>query len=346
MDAQAAEALLLWAEDARTRLTGLHAKLVFTEISEQYDALKSALQWFVHNDRPDQARRLVTSLVPFWMATKRLDEGTASLEAAVSMNGGAESHRGRALFDAGYLAFWKGDYDRSSSLQNEALALGRKNNDPTVTALALAGLARIALGTDVSQARELCREAIALTEGTHDRLGRSSAMHVLGVAAQMAGDLQEAREVMSQRIAMAEEQGHFAIISSEAGNLSMVERQLGNLERAEALGRQALDIDVKRGDQMAIAWKVNGLAAVAAARGQFVRAATLIGIADATMLAAGGAWPPDEKQQYDGTVAALTGALDTANVERARATGSSMSMPAAVAFALGSDTTKPQDEND
>ena len=171
MDAQAAESLLIWAEDARTRLTGLHAKPVFADISAQYDALTSALQWFIHNGQADRARRLVTSLVPFWMATKRLDEGIASVDAALSMNGGDESQRGRALFDAGYLTFWKGDYDRSSSLQREALALGRKTSDPTVTALALAGLARIALRTDVSQARELCREAIAVTDGTSDRLG-------------------------------------------------------------------------------------------------------------------------------------------------------------------------------
>jgi hypothetical protein len=38
--------------------------------------------------------------------------------------------------------------------------------DPTVTALALSGLARIALRTmDVAEAHRLCREALALTEG-------------------------------------------------------------------------------------------------------------------------------------------------------------------------------------
>ena len=88
-------------------------------------------------------------------------------------------------------------------------------------------------------------------------------MHVLGVAAQMAGDLLEARDLMSQRIAIGRETGNFATVSSEAGNLSMVERQLGNLDRAEALAREALDIDCRRGDDMSVPWKVNGLAAVA-----------------------------------------------------------------------------------
>jgi hypothetical protein len=107
----------------------------------------------------------------------------------------------------------------------------------------LVGLARIALRTDVAEARRLCREAIAITDGTDDRSGRSSAMHVLGVAAQMAGDFLEARTVMSARIALAREMNNLATISSEAGNLSMVERQLGNLDEAEALAREALDIE-------------------------------------------------------------------------------------------------------
>ena len=37
------------------------------------------------------------------------------------MPGGDDAHRGRALFDAGYLSFWQGDDERSSSRQNEAL---------------------------------------------------------------------------------------------------------------------------------------------------------------------------------------------------------------------------------
>jgi hypothetical protein len=54
-------------------------------------------------------------------------------------------------------------------------------------ALALVGLARIALRShDVDGARHICHEALAVTEGTDDRSGCSGAMHVLGVAAEMA----------------------------------------------------------------------------------------------------------------------------------------------------------------
>jgi hypothetical protein len=173
-----------------------------------------------------------------------------------------------------------------------------------------------------------------VTDGTEDRIGRSSAMHVLAVAAQMAGDLIEAGDLMRQRIAIGRETGNFATISSEAGNLSMVERQLGHLDEAEALAREALEIDYRRGDAMSLPWKVNGLAAVAADRGEVVRAATLIGIADGALAAAHGAWPPDERDQYERTVALLLGAMPPAQFDHARAEGRAMDIADAIAFAL------------
>ena len=209
---------------------------MFGQFEQQYADLLTAMQWFIEHGRTDESLRLASSLVTFWMATKRLAEG----------------------------------------------------------------LARIALRShDFDAARRLCREALAVTEGTDDPSGHSSAMHVLGVAAQMAGDFLEARAVMSQRIARARERGNLAPVSSEAGNLSMVERQLGNLDAAEALAREALDIDFRRADELSIPWKVNAMAAVAKDRGEFDRAAALLGVADATMAASGGAWPPDELVHYE-----------------------------------------------
>lgn len=337
MDAQTATSLLTLAESVGPTLRGPEAKAVLAQFEQQYGELLTAMRWFIDQGRADESLRLASSLVAFWMATKRLEEGSGWFDQALALPGGGDAHRGRALFDAGYLAFWMGDDQRAASLQYRAVELGRQTNHPTVTALALVGLARIALRLhDVDAARRLCREALAVTEGTDDRSGRSSAMHVLGVAAQMAGDFLEAREVMSQRIALAREMGNLATVSIESGNLSMVERQLGNLEKAETLAYEALEIDFRRADELSIPWKVNALAAVAKDRGEFDRAAALIGIADATMEASGGAWPPDELVHYEQTVAALAKAMGSAEFERLRAWGHSMTTPEGVNFALGS----------
>ncbi|HKQ18626.1 MAG TPA: tetratricopeptide repeat protein [Candidatus Eisenbacteria bacterium] len=335
MNEQSAESLLDLAESVGPGLRGPEAKGLFDQIAHHYEDMLVAIQWFIANGRTSESLRLATSLVPFWMASKRLGEGSACLDRVLAAPGGDDAHRGRALFDAGYLAFWQGDDERSSELQSRAVEIGRRAKSHTVTALALVGLARIALRTNANEARKLCREALAITEGTADRDGRSSAMHVLAVAAQMAGDLQEARAVMRRRIELARETGNLATIGIESNNLSMVERQLGNVEEAEALAREALEISYRRGDGMAIPWNLNQLAAATASRGESGRAATMIGAADAAMEAAGGAWPPDELVHYNNTVAALTGAMGPSEFERVRATGRSMTTREAVGFALG-----------
>jgi len=151
----------------------------------------------------------------------------------------------------------------------------------------------------------------------------------------MQGDLLEARDLQSERIRLAREMGNIATVGYESGNLSMVERQLGNLDRAEALARDALTIYDQRDDNWAIPLGLSGLAAIAAARGETERAATLVGAAEALIAAAGMGWPPDEIVQYEGTVATLTERMGTADYERVRDAGRSLTARAAVDVALG-----------
>jgi hypothetical protein len=93
------------------------------------------------------------------------------------------------LYEAGMLAFWQGADEDACSLHGRSLQLARRLGDPTTIALALCGLARVALREDLDWARTLCEEALQTVEATDDRLGRANALHVLGVAAQMRGDL-------------------------------------------------------------------------------------------------------------------------------------------------------------
>ena len=200
---------------------------------------------------------------------------------------------------------------------------------------ALGGLARVALRTDVAEGRRLAREALAVSEAAGDAPGRSNAIHLLGVGAQIAGDLPEARDWMTQRLALVRATGNELLIASEACNLSMVERQLGDLEAAEALAREALEIEERSGDQFTTPFAFSGLAAIATERGQHERAATLVGAAEAIMEAQGMAWPPDERPHYERLLTVLPEAMGGQSFEQARATGRSMAIGDAVALALG-----------
>lgn len=334
MDALTATALLDLAEDVGPRLRGLDAKALFERLAQRHDELLVAMRWFLDEGRTDDALRLGSALAPFWTANKLLDEGSACLERALAAPGGSGALRGQAFFDQGLLVFWTGDDDRAATLHRRALEIGREIGEPTVIAQALTGLARVALRADVAAARDLCREALAVTEGTTDRLGRSNAMHVLGVAAQMAGDFTEARTFMTARIDLAEQLGNMLAVAAECGNLSMVERQLGNLDRAEELAHEALEIIYRRGDGWALPYALSGLAAVATDRGAFERAAILLGAAEAMIAAAASDWPPDERPHYERMLAALPAGMGPVAFDRARATGRAMTPPEAVTVAL------------
>ena len=160
MDARTAESLLDVAEVAGAGLRGLDSKALFAQLEERHDELLAAMQWFLDQGRTDEAIRLARSLALFWMGTGRLDEGVEWFDRVLSSPGGEEANRGRGCIEAGFLVFWKGADDRASTLFGQALETGRRIDDPTLTALALTGLARIALRSDIAEAQRLCREAL------------------------------------------------------------------------------------------------------------------------------------------------------------------------------------------
>ena len=147
------------------------------------------------------------------------------------------------------------------------------------------------------------------------------------MALQLSGDLEGAREnVMAERLRHAREAGNDFVVFIESANLSMVERKLNNLDAAERLSREALRIVVRKNDQMAIPWVVNGLAAVTAAKGKIERAALLLAIAESLLARAGGEWPADEREQTEGTLAAVSAALPPAELDRLRADAAAMNL--------------------
>lgn len=335
VDGPAAEVLLGLGERAGPGLAGLDRKSLLVQLEERHGDLLAAMQWFLDQGRTDEALRMARGLAPFWTASGRLDEGSRWFSQVLDAGGGADANRGRACFEAGLVEFWRGADDSAVALHRQAAEIGRRIGDQTVTALALTGLARVALRPgDVTGARRLCREALAVSEGSDDPLGRASALHVLGVAAQMTGDWAEARQFMTQRMALARELGQYASIAAEASNLSMVELQLGHLGQAEALAREALEIDVRRDDEWAIPYSLMRLVQVAAGRGELERAAALLGAVEAMMSAQGAVWPPDERPHYERTVAQLTEAMGSAQFETTRADGRTLGMQEAIGLGV------------
>jgi non-specific serine/threonine protein kinase len=335
MDAPTAESLLQLAEEASAGATGPNAKASLARLDQRLDELLTAIAWFVEAGRTDEALRLASSLYRFWITKQRFDEGAVWFDRVLTAPGGDDRLRGKASLHAGFMPFWLGDDERAAELFGASLEIGRRLGDLPMVSQALGGLSRVALRTDVAEGRRLAREALTVSEAAADEPGRSNALHLLGVGAQIAGDLPEARDWMTQRLALVRSMGNEFLVASEASNLSMVERQLGNLDGAEALARETLEIGQRIGDEFTRPFAIAGLAAIARERGAFERAATLVGAAEAMMEAQHLAWPPDERPHYEHLLATLPEALGAEGFDQARSRGRSMSASEAVTFALG-----------
>ena len=335
MDRPTAESLLAFAEQTSSDLDGLDRSVVFAALEGRHDELLAAIQWFVDQQRTDDALRTARALAGFWTASGKLEEGSKWLTRALALPGGTDGHRATASFEAGIIDFWLGADERARALHTEALTIGRQMRDGNIVALALTGLARLALRSDdVEQARTLCREALEASQSTADPTGRANALHVLGVAAQMAGDLDEARTFMNERMDLARRMGKFGGLAVEAANLAMVEHQLGHIDRAHSLARESLEIAVRREDEWMFPYLLSRLAAVATARDQLTLGATLIGAAEKMMSTQGTAWPPDERPHYEQTVTTLKAGLGAKDFETASDRGRALSTKEAVRQAL------------
>ena len=335
MDGPTATSLLAFAEAAHPAIRGAEAKSTLAEVDARYRDLRAAIDWFVESNATDEALRLVNALFPFWIEKQRFDEGWDAYGRALGGATADSTLRAAAWINAGFMPFWSGDDDRASDAFSRGLVMSRELGDPSLEARALGGLVRVAMRADVEEGRRLAHEQLALSDAAGNLAGRSDALHLLGVGAQIAGDLAEARSWMGQRLALVREQNNETLIASEVGNLSMVERQLGNLAEAEALVREALEIAERRGDEFMKPFALSGFAAIATERGEYVRAATLVGAAETIMAAQNMAWPPDEKPHYERMLEILPEQMGAAEFEGARAAGRSMATTDAVIFALG-----------
>ncbi len=334
MDTTRAEALLTLAEEAGVASRGPDPKSALDRLEREYDDLLAALQWFIDQGRTDEALRLANSLYRFWITKQRFEEGARWFGRALASPDADERLRGQAHINAGFMPFWMGQDDQAAELFEQGLEMARRLADQPMISQALGGLARVALRNDVAEGRRIAREALDVSVAADDEAGRSNALHLLGVGAQIAGDLPEAKEWMTQRLALVRTQGNQFLVASEAGNLSMVERQLGNLDAAESLSRESLQISDSIGDRFNTPFVFSGLASIATERGDVVRAATLVGAAEALMEAQHMAWPPDERPHYERLLADLPNTMGVDAFERTRAAGRSMATADAVHLAL------------
>ncbi|MEJ2305781.1 MAG: LuxR C-terminal-related transcriptional regulator, partial [Anaerolineales bacterium] len=170
---------LTFAEDAQRGLTGADQKSWLQRLEREQDNLRAALHWAIERSEVEFAQRMAGALQPFWFRRGRWSEGRRWLEDSLAMESSStlnQSIRANALYGAGKLARFQGDFAHARVLCEQSLEIYRTLADQTGVLKTLAQLCRITrFQVDQKAMKAFMTEAASLIETLPDNVVKGEA---------------------------------------------------------------------------------------------------------------------------------------------------------------------------
>jgi ATP/maltotriose-dependent transcriptional regulator MalT len=254
-----------------------------------------------------------------------------------------------ALNSLGMLAVAQGDNQRARALLEENLAVLKDLEDEGDTttamkrfhALNLLGILAVNEEGDCARGAALWEESLALAREEGNTFLVGTMLSNLGYVALLRGDNDWAATLCEEALAVAHELGSSGveIVPEALVNLGLAASGRGDNERAAASFKEALSASQETGRMPTVINTLEGMASLAEAQGEAVRAARLWGAAEAAREDTGMALPPIERTLHEPYLAAARSRLRERQWEDALAEGRAMSLEEAVEYALSKEET-------
>jgi predicted ATPase/class 3 adenylate cyclase len=204
----------------------------------------------------------------------------------------------------------QGNLKLSIPLMKRSLALARQINGTVSTILALCQLGyQLGAAGDREQQAALLAEGLALARDIGYKAGIMTALSYLAQAAQHRGDLFQAEQYARECLSLVRETGKIRNITFVLYTLGCIVRDQGDLAEATRLFEEGFALAQKIHYRLYIGWNLIGLATVAAAAHNPMRAARLFGAAEG-MLDNEMAANADMRSSYERYVNAVRSQLD------------------------------------
>jgi predicted ATPase/DNA-binding CsgD family transcriptional regulator len=238
------------------------------------------------------------------------------------------------------VAMEEGDPERATALSEESLELSRQANEVQGTVWSLLILAIAAtLRADYERAERLYAEGLSLAQELNSAYARFLYFENWGWTALLRGDPARATLLIEEAVGLAGERkrGFMGLLSRPLDNLGWAALVGGELGRAKAQFAENLARSKVRGDKRTLLMSLEGLACVAEAEGEDLRAGRLFGTAKALMGAIGYRLAPQEMAVLEPYRASVRSRLGEADWEKSLAEGGAMGLDQAAAYALSKE---------
>ena len=264
---------------------------------------RRALTWFRATGDATDSARIVGALQPLWTANP--SEGRAILDAVLAETEIPDDVRGGVLYGASDVAAYQDDRASQKRYLEEARPLYERLGDRRRLAEVLLGLAQTAIiwERDFDGARTLLRESREIATEIDDRFLLARASQDEAHIPLYQGDFASAERLFEEALRRAREVDAARLVKVGIYNIGLAVLEQGQLDRATSLFRESLSVGNDLSPFVASA-AIEGLAAVAVARGGAATAARLLGAAEEWRRTTGFGTDPFDSARADRTAAA------------------------------------------
>jgi predicted ATPase/class 3 adenylate cyclase len=286
------------AERANERLTGPTELAALERLEAEHNNLRAALSWSLDSqpagpagdaERAAAGLRLAQALASFWYRHGHATEGRRWLPRAIDLaakDGGAPL--ARLSHGLGMLLVQQSEFEQGLGLFERSLAIWRDLGDRTQQARELTSLGgAYRLLDDLDTARSLLEDGVALCRESGSEIWLANALTVLGGVESAAGNFDRATQALQEAITIGRKQGNTLHVALGQQSLAVNCLLAGRATEARDVLSGILGYIVSSGDTQ---WLIDALevsAAIAAELGDCLRAARLVGAAQAVRQVAG-----------------------------------------------------------
>lgn len=330
-----AEFFVELAATAEPLLQGPESELWLSNLEEEHDNLRAAMNWGLEAD-PEKAVRLAVAVRNYWLVKSHLTEGFGWLRAASEAAFEPEpALRFKLLNGLGLAARFRGDFDTARRAYEQGLAAGIEAGDRAGTALSNRGLGLVAMQQgDLDAAKVYFDAGLAISRELADKYGIAMSLSFLGDLARTEGRYADARPNFVEAVGLFRELENTTALSDSLNNLGATMVCLGQADEAFDLFAEALRSAQKLSNRITISCSLDGFAAIAAAGGDLKRAAQLAAAADNLRNIIGYKIEPAESGFRETYMREVTAGLSSSDFAALSRDGSEMLFEDAIALAL------------
>ena len=305
-------------------------------LADEHGQLRAALEFSADTPGEELAGlRLAADLWLYWQARGQVGEGRRWLTRLLAKCAEPTATRAKGLAVAGYLAAVQADPAAATPLLQEAHTVATALDEPGTAAFATQYLGLVELFSgNYDSADRLLRTAKADRRRLGEDRFAAFAMADVGAAAFFRGDYDTAGTAFTESLVL-NSGGDPWTRSHALWGLGLVRWRTGARGQADQLQREALALMREVDDRSGIALGIHAMAWLAAAHGDWHRAAVLAGAAEATWRSIPARTPEPLRPFIDECAYQGRQALGAEKWQAEYDRGGTLDRPAALALALG-----------